>query len=466
MGGVKYEYPQTRKKILQVVPVLFGYLIGISFGMMLGWSSHAYPFLMGDESPIPIRLNQTALITSFLWKGNCLGAFFSTSKRLGAKHGVLLAATLELAGWFVMCCAGNLTEILISRFLIGMGNGFGIGQLKIYIRDTCEQDIAAKLNTYLALTSPIGILFTFVLSALVSFRTVSVVCTVFPFIALVLFGFIPKKPRYMENKRVAVIRNIIDPVKTEKIMEVTKTYRHYTIEDQQLGVFEALSDSSIRHSMLIVTILVVVQRVSGGPPHIIFAELIYREAENPYPQICVIVYGFVFLVMTTISLQFTQRFSKKILLVSSFSITSFLMMLMTLFFYYKNDVLQLNRNFSWLPLVIALSFNVVHTFGIRTVSLLIIKDIFPANAKDFAGGVYITVFSLSALLITKSFQELYYHYGVHAGYVLMTSVAGASAVFIAIFYKQSLPEDESQKKDNGSNKDDKDKNVSIYITKF
>ncbi|CAH1967404.1 unnamed protein product [Acanthoscelides obtectus] len=103
----------TRGLLWQVVPCTCASLICIPFGLMLGWPSPTYPYLLNNvTSPILISMDQSAMIAGFLMLGNTIGTPLSATESLGPKYGVLVGLAAMTSGWFVMWQANNIYYLL------------------------------------------------------------------------------------------------------------------------------------------------------------------------------------------------------------------------------------------------------------------------------------------------------------------------------------------------------------------
>ncbi|XP_044272745.1 solute carrier family 2, facilitated glucose transporter member 8-like isoform X3 [Tribolium madens] len=144
-----------RRKVWQILPSICATLMCLPFGIMLGWPSPTYPTLIQPGAPVWISMDQSAMIAGFLMIGNTVSTPFSSIQRIGAKYGIIIGASLITIGWIVMWQARDVFWLLGSRFLIGAGNGFGTGQVKLYINEICQdslaQTMAKQINLYVFL---------------------------------------------------------------------------------------------------------------------------------------------------------------------------------------------------------------------------------------------------------------------------------------------------------------------------
>ncbi|XP_028127810.2 uncharacterized protein LOC114324226 isoform X4 [Diabrotica virgifera virgifera] len=84
------EVPEMITRIRQVILSICVLLACLPFGLMLGWPSPTNPILINKDSPIPITMDQSAMIAGFLMIGNTVGTPFCRKTFLGTKFSILI----------------------------------------------------------------------------------------------------------------------------------------------------------------------------------------------------------------------------------------------------------------------------------------------------------------------------------------------------------------------------------------
>ncbi|KAK9681343.1 Sugar transporter [Popillia japonica] len=469
------------RKIRQIFPVICGYLIPISFGMMLGWPSLAYPLLLHESNnpPVLINIDQSSLIAGFLMHGNSVGVLFSTSKYLGSKTMVFLCCCLQFIGWFVMFGANDIVGLFISRVSIGFGNGCGTGHLKRYIKETCEPELAEKLAHYIPVGINIGIVLIYTVGAFVDFKTMAIFGMMFPMLAIFTFGAIPK--RSLSAKRSSVVKTMFKNTATlelDKIEDKLDQNKANESDEHQINVFQCLRDKRTRNGLLLIFLIVLMQQYTGGPANIVYNQIIFKIANNPHAKICSIIYAnaIFFLIFTTISLKFVRNFPRKAnllvgsglcviiigllslyyllkeyrnfprkanLLVGS-GLCVIIIGLLSLYYLLKEYLLELSHLFVWSPLFIMILFNAFHTFSMATVPLYIILEKIPKRSRNVVSKFLVIHFSQSAVISTKIFQVLYAYVNMSVAYAFFVCVALAGFFLLLIFMNEYNVEEEKK----------------------
>ncbi|XP_017776724.1 PREDICTED: uncharacterized protein LOC108562800 [Nicrophorus vespilloides] len=436
---------EVPKELRQIVPVMCGAGIAVSFGMMLGWASVAYPTLLQEAtSPIPLNIEITPLIAGFLWEGNTLGCLFSTSKYLPSKLAVCLCFCLQIVGWILMYFSQNIFWFLASRASVGFAHGYGMGQLKRYIKETCDPSVAAGINNYMPTGMALGVLMMFTLGANVDFRSMAIYSTIIPILGLITFGAIPKAVKEEESGGSGGDGNRINNVMSvQDKNDLTKNMTPVATHVKPLGVFDVIKDPESRHCLLIMFLLVFLQQYGGGAANIVYSQIILVSTHNPNPKVGSIVYAFCFLVSMTLSLKFAKKFSRKFNLVTTLGCCIFILSLIALYFFLRHDLEELNPIFRWAPLFLLVLYNFFHTFGLATVPLLMLSEMMPKYSVNIGSKFWTIHFSMSAVISTKIFQIIYTAYGMSMAYIFFVLVL-IVGFLIMLVVKDFTPDENSK----------------------
>ena len=416
---------------------------------MLGWPSPTYPYLLqSDISPIPITLDQTPLIAGFLLEGNCVGALFSTSKLLSSKMSVCIAFCMQFFGWCVMFGASDIFGLMVSRMTIGFGHSFGTGQLKRYIKETCEPELAEVLSHYLPLGINVGVIIIYIIGTFVTFRNLAVFSAVIPAIGVITFGIIPKRLNRTTERRSTIIKNILNNTVILNIADIEKSLTGPEVDEykyKQLNIFQCLKETRIRNGLVLILLLVFIQQYTGATSNIIYCQIIFGSVGNPVPNICGITYATFFLLATFFSLKFCKDFPRKNNILISCAIIILTTGLMSLYYYLKHDLITMSEHFVWAPLFILLLYNAFHTCGISTVPMYIIMEKIPKRGRNVAVKFQIIHFSISAVISNKIFQILYVQYDITISFAFWTVISAFGLISVFFFMDDYNPEEEKKK---------------------
>lgn len=383
--------------------------------MMLGWPCVAYPHLIFKEKPIKLTWDQTALVAGFLMEGNAIGTLFSSTNIIGSKAAVITSSFLQLIGWIIMLYYHNIFGLFVARCLVGFGHGYGIGQLKKYVKETNSKNIAKAICNYLPISTNFGVLLEFVIGSYVSYNWLPLYSAIVPTLCLLFFGIVTKS-------------NKVHPA--EKIPREMK-------KESSRNLMIVITNKEVRVTLYLIFLLVFVQQYTGGPANIVYAQIIFAAGENSYPKLCSVIYGISNLVFSIITQIFSNNFKRKSNLITSCFLTLTFTTGMSLYFFFKEYLLEKSEQYSWMPLILLVFFNFFHSFGLGAVPSYIVKDRCSDFGEDFCMAFLTIHFSISAVLSTKFFQMLFTYYDMYIGYLLFVAVALFGLITITLFFKES-----------------------------
>lgn len=398
---------------------------------MIGWTSPSYPTLLGKDAQIPITLDQSAMIAGMLMNGFVVSTPFVECKCLGSKFGVLLGSAIILSGWLLMIGTTNILGLCISRALVGIGAGYGIGKLRIYLKEICDEGEAIILQKSLILFTNFGIVLSYSIGPFVSFRLFSVILAVISGLAFLTFTIVPDTPynlyrHHKVNSAVNVLKNLHGKECVDDEIENIK----YMVENKPNNktLFQILRNKHTRKSFLIVTFLITIQQFSGGPPLLVYSQVIYIEFGCLYPSACSIVYSVVHLISSGIAIRYVPYLKRKPVLLLSCAICTIISATHACYLYFKQEDIY----FTIIPFITMIAYVFFHTTGLAVVSQLVINDIFPINSRNTMNYYWNMYSAQLAVIVTKIFQVLYDIFGMYVSFCMFTS-ASAIGFFVLLF---------------------------------
>lgn len=397
---------------------------------MLGWPSPVYPKLLKEDTPIPITLDLTAMIAGFLMLGNIVSAPFSTWSYTGSKYGVIIGLMLMISGWLVMWQAKNFYWLLISRFIIGLGSGFGLGQLKIYIKEMCQSNVAQVflklINSFIFL----GIITVYSFGPYVDFRTLSAIAAIFCVIISGLCLLLPHTPvEYLKMDKEEKCKKLLRYLQPENAEIVLYDLKECLDKNEiNLTLTQILRNRNLRCNAMIFTLLVYFQQFTGPPSTLVYSQIIFKNLHTNRPDLCAIVYVTVWLCSNFYS-TFCQNFNKKYLLFSCASVSVILAINIYVIYGNYNET-----HWNYISFVLMLFYIFFHTIGLGNASSVFLEEKFTKESKDVMSKGFWMLFSAFALIITKIFQVFYERCHLYFAFCLFLCHSLVAFVFVAIFY--------------------------------
>lgn len=139
------------------------------------------------------------------WLGGalCMGAllgtpFFGTmAEKFGRKAAGYLIAVPYGICWLITIFAWDQNYLFVARFFAGIGGSGALLIVPLYVGEIASSEIRGMLGSLLVFFINIGILATYVLGTLVSFRVFAICASAIPLIYLGAFIFMPESPIYL-----------------------------------------------------------------------------------------------------------------------------------------------------------------------------------------------------------------------------------------------------------------------------
>lgn len=375
---------------------------------MLAWPSVAYPNLLFPPSPIPITWDQSAMIAGFLMLGNVAGTPYCYWSFLGYKYGIILALSLSLAGWIVMYFADSIYWLMVSRFLVGFGNGYGSGQASKYVRNLCDDEkIASIIGKFIYVHICFGVVLAVIVGGLLSYEKVALLAICLIAVTAIIILMLPQS-------------------KSSEIKLLKKS--------DHVSLTGALRNATLRKYFLIFLCLIFFQQFTGAPATIVYNQIIFTYSKCSNPVYLSMLYVLVYLFSNVFALFYGFSFNTKyMLLMSSLSVSVILL--------FKAIVLYFNVNeehWKSTSLVILLLYIYFHSIGLGCAPMVFAQHIFPRECKKLVAQWYVMVSSVFALIITKIFQTLFCQYALYVPFCLFAAFSLLCSLFTVIFISNSL----------------------------
>ncbi|CAH1182772.1 unnamed protein product [Phyllotreta striolata] len=423
------KVPSLAPRVRQILPTVCASLSCLPFGLMLGWPSPTNPILMGEDSPIPISIDQSAMIAGFLMIGNALGATHSHKIIYKAKFGILAGAIVMTIGWILMWHAKNIFWLLGSRLLVGLGSAYGTGQLKLYISHTCDRDLKVIQTKFISLYVYLGIVMVYAIGPFIDFRDTSMVCLLVSIAVVFLVIFLPATPvELVKDSKFNEARRVIARLKSNvninsEISAISRSIEKKVKERNLLHIFK---EPDLRNKFVVFSIIVFCQQFSGLPATIIYTQILFQEFRFPYPEYLAIAYVVIFFICNVIGIFLMPRFDKrKVLLCSTISVILILTTQILVIYFEVND-----KYWSFTSFVVMCLYVIAHTLGLGNVPPTLINDLFTIPYRTSVANFFTAFHSILALLITKIFQVLISQYDIAVTFYLFLCVSVFALVFI------------------------------------
>lgn len=383
-------------------------------GICFCWSSPSLVILNSPESPFEVTDEQMSWIAACLPMGCAIGPILGSylSRTMGPKKTTIISAFPYLVGFSLIIFATSPEWLYVSRFLCGLGVGFGQTATPIYVAEVAENHNRGALMTFFMLWMAIGGLFVSCVAPYVSLQTMAGISSVFPALLLITLLFMPESPYYLmrmgkEDKAIQSLKWLRRQKNDLVVQEELKTIKKVAGDNPTIiECFKLLKDKPNPRALLIVNLTTIAQQLSGALVVVFYQEHIYKAFKVPIrSDYAVIMTSFIGNAAGVLSILFVDRWGRRpLLLVSAMGCAVSTGLLGTYLFLDEKNVLGTIEYVNWIPIVGLNALQVFFSFGLSPVPSTQLGELFSSSVKEI-GFCFITIMAaLEGFVMTKSYQ--------------------------------------------------------------
>ncbi|OXU25602.1 hypothetical protein TSAR_013695 [Trichomalopsis sarcophagae] len=455
---VKAGCKQEGRKLFQYLATLIAGSIMAQSGMNLGWTSPVLPHITKNTTSFYIEGlledgDESSWITSLMPLGAILGAVPSgkAADRFGRKPVIGVTVLPFLICWVLMLLAPSVQAayklavplLYVARFFGGIGAGAACVLVPVYIGEIAEPSIRGTLGTFFPIFFSLGIVFSYIAGAYMSFLAFNGLCCALlvPFLVSVVF-FLPESPTWLVQKgRKPEACKVLRSLRGSKydvgqeIAELIEECEQMQIKEG--GLKDLLGTKAGRKAIGTCVGLMWFQQMCGIDAVLFYTVQIFEVSKSSVDaNVATIIIGIIEVVMGLIVAVTIDRFGRKPLLV--FSGSAMTLCLGVLGYYYR--MMEDGQNvdsLTWLPLTCIGMFNVVFSLGYGSVPYSIISELFPPETKGIAGSISIMTNWFLVFLVTRTFHMLTKALHESVTFWLFASVCAMAALFAYVYVPET-----------------------------
>lgn len=400
--------------IIALVAVSQGFL----FGYSLGYTSPALTPLckeMGltnmQGSTFASLINIGAMVSGLLG-GKALDM-------AGRKSSLVATSMLFVASFAVVAKATSYPNLLAGRLLMGVAAGLCTVAAPVYIAETAPKNLRGTLGTYFQLAITIGILAAYSVGAYTDWRDLAKwgagLAVAFGIVGQML---LPESPQWLVGRgrkgdAAGVLQKLTNTEKEAKTE--AEALIKSTEDDKKKGggvSLAALSKGPLRRGVILASMLMIFQQLSGINAVIFFTGKILTEAGfGAVANRAAIIVALAQVVCTGISAALVDKLGRRPLLVfSGCGMAAGLAMLMSFFAIQASATGATSGILGLLagagPMLAASGLGIfisAFAFGWGPIPWLMVGELFPAEARGVASGLATVVNWGGSTIITQTF---------------------------------------------------------------
>jgi len=427
--------PYSKKK--QVFATFCATLGCLLNGSVIGYTSPAIPSMVNNGTSIwgretSLDLQQASWITGLLSIGCFVGCVMAgpIMERIGRRRTLMFVASGFYAGGFLLITLASSAELIYSgRFMNGVGLGFVLATVSVYIVEIATTDMRGFLGCFVQFLGSVGVLLTFCVGAVLNWWQLALVHLgmVVPFV--VAMWFIPESPRWliMKGNEWAAEESLKwlrgrGPEALDR--EIEKIKKEIAVRKRERNSITLLLDPQVFKPFAICMSMMFFLQMSGFNVMVFYCVTIFEQVGSTIdPNIASIIVGVVLLVSCFVALGVVSQLGRKVILVLSIFGMSICHISLGTCFYLKETSslapLEISSNSSdvtqttiytsvvgWLPLVSVVGFLFLGNIGYGTLIWVVTAELLPPRVRAMANSFIICFAFITGFIVAKTFVDL------------------------------------------------------------
>lgn len=356
-----------------------------------------------------------------------------------------------------------LFQILIiytARFILGFTCGIITVASPLYSEEIAEVRIRGALGVYLDLMFNVGILYVYVVGAVLPYLWMSISSTMLPVLFAVAFFWMPESPIYLLSK------GQIDEAEKSLSWLRGAGNRHSAFIEDELkemqsyvkgskgnisvsgdctsvpvkisNVFKSITvTSATMKGMNIIFGLMTLRQLCGMNAVLAYTVNIFEEAGSSLnPHLCTVIVGIIQLISTCIPSFVVDYIGRRILLIISGAGMGVCLLLMVIRFYLLNQGIEAAL-MGWLPLIAVNLYIVACSVGFGPLPWFMMPELLSNEAKSWVSSIAVCLNWALAFLVTKFFPIMMNEMGSEATYGTFFVICLLGTIFVMIFVPET-----------------------------
>lgn len=416
-------------------------LASVMVGTALGWTSPSGPKLASlDTTPLDTipSASENSWIASLVAMGALIAPFIAgpLAERIGRKYTLLGSSAFFIVSWILLLTAHTVVQVLVARFLQGLGVGFVMTVQTMYIGEIASSEYRGALGSLMQLCIVTGILYVYSIGPYVSFAALQWACLVIPIAFDVTFFFMPETPAYYISKgekekaleSLCFLRGkTVDGVQ-EELHEITTTVEESLKNKGTL--MDLFRNPGNVKALIICSGLISFQQLSGINVILFYSQNIFESTGSSLsPAVSTILVGAVQVLASGATPLIVDRLGRKPILLTSAAGMCISLGTMGLYFFLKHIESPSLGSVGWLPIMSLIVFVTVYCIGFGPLPWAVLGEMFPANVKSIASSIVASNCWVLGFIILQFFADMDKALGSHWSFWIFGILCGVAFIF-------------------------------------
>ncbi|GFS31504.1 facilitated trehalose transporter Tret1 [Trichonephila inaurata madagascariensis] len=368
--------------------------------------------------------------------GNCLAGYIT--HKLGRQATLMFASTSYVISWLTIAYAPSITIIYTGRLISGLCAGVCCVAVPTYIVEIAPTEIRGLLTSGFQLAFGMGVFIVITLGAVLRWSWLAISGAVFTTCAVCLIVIMPESPPWLirKSRTDEALRGI--KFLKGKHSDVMKEIRDIT-DNLEQNESDNISrkdflDPTFYKPVIITAFLMIFQQISGVNVVMAYTVEIFNTiGSSVNPQIASSVVAAVQVVGTVFSGILMDRSGRKLLYIISGSCMAVSAFILGIYSYFSTRIGEHAfdvHSYGWIPLVSLMMYMFSFSLGVGPIPFVMAPEIAPIRFRSMIVAFGAVVSSLSAFIVTKSFENfrqllgLYGLFWFYAFFALLSAILG------------------------------------------
>ena len=359
---------------------------------------------------------------------------------------MLLCLPMAL-GWFLIAHATTVHCLYIGRFLTGFSGAFSM-LAPAFVGEVAEVEIRGTLSSVMQVMTMLGLLFTYIVGALVPWHILAWICFCMPLVAFGSLAFLPQTPaHHLSRGRKDEARKALEFYRGPNTKLIESEMQRLRGDERRttnnLGIFYILFSSQYRNPLAQSILLMVLQQFSGIKMISSYIVQIFQDAGNEFDaNTSSIVVGVIHVVGSAVAVLVVDRIGrKKLLILSEFLITVCLCTLGTHFYRIELGLFSP----AWIPLASLVIYALAFSLGMGPLPWVVNSELFAREASSTSSSWAAASNWVCSFLVVKFTPSIEADVGIGPTYLSFAGLALVGTFLIFTF----VPETKGRTEEGG-----------------
>lgn len=397
-------------------------------GISYGWIAPTLITLQtGNE--FSVTTNDLSWLGSSHELGKIAGPLLATLllDRIGRKSVLVICAILFFLSWTAICVSCSIAHICVARVCFGLSHGMSEVTASIYYGENFSPKLRAIFCSTVMVIFYAFELVEFVIASLYSYRVTAAINAGIAFIGLVSMYLCKETPQYLlmkgkiaeAEKNYSWLRGLTG---TEADIEFHQIKQNVEEERRKKRSYRKLLSARANYrSLIIVSVLCSLTMATGGPAILSYVTMLFSSGDVLTPYQFAILFASIRLVVAFTIPFYVERCRRRTLIVGSLFLVTLTHLCTSALYYVQTHVVRLEY-FSWYIFGTVTLYASIFTV-LSSTNTMARGELFPQSIRAIGGFTAVSLLSVAAFLITKSFLFIKVQFGVQMNFLLFAVVA-------------------------------------------